>query len=223
MTVTVRSARWAPLFGIAFVVLVVVGGPVLEQSLPDDQSSSSAVIGFFTAHQQRERLAVYVLAFAFVCYLLFAGVLRSRWRGLPGCEGPAAVLLAAAGIEVVGQAAGLGGVFALTADPAHLEPGAAQAMNLVANDMLVASAIGNLTFYLIAGLLILRGRTVVPRWLGWVAIVLAVTFVVPPIEFAGFFLSLVWVVIVSALLLRAPMPHPSAADPDAGRLATVPS
>jgi hypothetical protein len=195
-----RITRWSPLFGIVFVVLVLIGGPLLQGSTPDNTASAAAVIAFYTAHQSRENAGVYFLAFAFIAFLYFAGTLRARWRGQPGCEALAAVVLAGAAIEVVGQCAGLSGIFALTADPARLSAGAAQALNLMANNLLVISAAGNFLFCVTAGVMMLRGRGIVPRWLGWMIIVVGIMYVLAPIEFIGFYLMLIWIVIVSVML-----------------------
>jgi hypothetical protein len=48
---------------------------------------------------------------------------------------------------------------------------------------------------------ILRGVQL-PAWLGWISIAIGIVFVIPPIEFAGFLLFLVWVAVVSILLMR---------------------
>jgi hypothetical protein len=213
-----RATRLAPLTGIAFVVLVIIGGPVLQQTLPADTASPSAVVAFYSVHRDRERVAVYVLAFALVAFLYFAAALRTRWRGLPGCEGLATLLVASAAIEVVGQGTGSGVVYALTADPNRLEPSTAHALNLLESELVVVSAVGFLLIGLTAGLLILRGPGLVPSWLGWVSFPIGVLFLVPPVEFVGFLLLLVWVVVMAVLLVRtrepvraAPLAEPASA------------
>jgi hypothetical protein len=196
--------RWSqrvPLAGVLFVVLVIAGGPVLEGSTPNARASSVRVIAFYTAHRDRERAGVFVLAFAFVAFLCFAAVLRARWRRANGSDGIAALVLAAAAVVVVGQSATEGVAYALTEDPAKLSASSAQTLNLLANDFVVTSAIGFLSFGLAAGIAILRGVGL-PSWLGWAALVIGILFVVPPIEFAGFLLLLIWVVVVTVITIR---------------------
>lgn len=195
--------RWAPMVGVAFVVLVIVGGPVLEGSTPDAKASPASVITFYSDHRSAERAGVFVLGFAFAAYLYFAAVLRSRWRVLAGAEGLSAVLLAAAAIEVVGQCAGASAAFALTSSPAALGSQTAQALNLMGNSLLVISAVGNLVFFVTAGLMILRGPGVVPAWLGWAAVVIGPLFVIPPLDGIGFLALLLWVMTISVLLTRS--------------------
>lgn len=197
-----RWARWTPLTGVLFVVLVLIGGPVLEGSTPGAGASSSSVVSFYAAHQGRERAGAIVLAFAFVAFLCFGATLRSRFRGTPGQEGLSALLLAAATVVVVGQTVNEGVAYAMTEAPARLSASTAQTLNLLQNDLVITSAVGFLAFGMVAGVTILRGGEL-PNWLGICALVIAVMFVLPPIEFAGFFLLVVWIVTVSVMLVRS--------------------
>jgi hypothetical protein len=202
-----RLSRWTPLAGIVFVVLVIAGGPVLEGSTPGTGSGAAHVIAFYSAHRQRERAGAIVLAFSFVAFLFFAAALRARWRRSPGCEGLAALVLAAASVLVAGQTASEGVAYAITDNPARLAPATAQTLNLLANDLVLTSAVGFLCFGLATGVSILRG-TDLPAWLGVMAVVTGILFVTP-IEFVGFLLLVAWVLIVSVMLARrAPQPEP---------------
>ncbi len=196
--------RWsprAPLTGLVFVVLVIVGGPVLAGSTPKSGATAAKVISFYTAHRDRERAAAIVLAFAFVAFLFFAATLRARWRRAGAPEGVTALLLAAAGVLVVGESVSAGLSYALGDDPTRLGAAAAQTLNLLANDLVITSAIGFFAFGVGAGLSILAGVGL-PRWLGFSALGLAILFVLPPIEFVGFLLLLIWVAIVSVMVYR---------------------
>lgn len=197
-----RWARWTPLTGVLFVILVLVGGPVLEGSTPSAGARPASVIAFYSAHRGRDRAAAVVLAFSFVAFLCFAATLRSRFRRTPGQEGLSALVLAAATVVVVGQTANEGVVYALTEAPARLSASTAETLNLLQNDLVVTSAVGFLAFGLTAGVTILRGSEL-PGWLGAGALVIAVLFVLPPIEFAGFLLLILWVLTVSILLTRS--------------------
>lgn len=195
-----RWSRRAPLTGLLFVALVIVGGPVLEGSTPGTSATAVKIVAFYTAHRERERAGVIVLALAFVAFLFFAAALRSSWRRVPGVEGIAALVLAAATVVVVGQTANDGIGYALTASPSKLNPSSAQTLNLLANNLVVTSAIGFLVFGIASGLAILRGVGL-PSWLGWSALVIGVLFLTP-IEFVGFLLFVVWVALVSIISYR---------------------
>jgi hypothetical protein len=196
-----RLERLAPLMGLAFVALVIVGGPALERSIPGDHASAAHVIAFYGDHRARERAGAIVLALAFAAFLFFAGALRALLRRSPGAEALAAVMFGASAVLVAGQTANEGIGYALSADPTHLAPAAAQTLGLLANDLVLTSAVGFLCFGIAAGLAILRGGAL-PAWLGWSAIAIGILFVIPPVEFAGFLLLLVWIAAVSVLALR---------------------
>jgi hypothetical protein len=66
--------------------------------------------------------------------------------------------------------------------------------------MVLTNAAGLFVFGMSSGLAILRGVQM-PRWLGWVAIGIAVV-VVTPLEALGFLVLTVWMVVVSLLIFR---------------------
>ena len=207
-----RWSRWTPLTGVVFVVLVALGGPILAGSTPGSKATGAQVISFFEAHRSRERASAVLLTLAFVVFLFFAGSVRSYLRRTPVVEGLAAVLLAGAAVLVAGQTIGSGLIFALSAAPARLSPGAAQALNLLSNNMVLTSSAGFCVFGLAGGLAILRGG-LLPRWLGWVAILIGVV-VVTPAEFVAVLLLAAWIIIVSILIARS---DAYAQVPDTGR------
>ena len=116
-------------------------------------------------------------------------------------------MLAAAAVLVAGQTVSGGIGWALTDAPRSLAASSAQTLNLLDNDLIVTSAVGFLAFGITAGLAILR-ISYLPSWTGWMAIAIAVLFVIPPIEFAGFLLLLLWAVLISVITVRrAPVDH----------------
>ena len=192
-----RWSRWASMTGVVFVALVVLGG-VAAGSTPGSKATGAHVIAFFEAHRSRERASAVLLTLAFIVFLFFAGSLRSYLRQRESVEGLSGVVLAAAAVLVAGQTAGSGLIFALSDAPARLSPGAAQALNLLSNDMVLTSAAGFSVFGIASGVAILRGAPL-PNWLGWVAILIGVV-VVTPAEFAAVLALAVWVIIVSVLI-----------------------
>ncbi len=69
-----------------------------------------------------------------------------------------------------------------------------------------------------AGLIFLR-TGVLPRWLGWVSLVLALWLLIPPIGWAGLLLGLpLWTVLVSVLMWMRPAGEPVMAHPPESRI-----
>ena len=64
-------------------------------------------------------------------------------------------------------------IFALSDSPTHLSPGAAQALNVLSNDMVLTNAAGFCAFGIASGVAILRSADL-PKWLGWLAILIGI-------------------------------------------------
>jgi hypothetical protein len=192
-------SRAAALTGIAFTVLVAIGG-VLASSAPGDTASGQDVIAFYTQHAARQKAAAVFLAFAFIALVFFAGWLRTYFRRHTSRDGLTVTALAGAVLLAAGQTIGAGLSWTLAAAPGQLQPAAAQALNAAANDMVLTSAAGWFIFSVAAGLVIVRSRAL-PGWLGWVSFVIAVV-VLTPAEFAAFLAFAVWTAIVGVLTWR---------------------
>ena len=191
-----RWSRLAPLTAVVFAVLAVVGFIVSNGTTPNSDASGAKVIAYYQAHGSDSKTADFVFTFAFLFFLFFVGSLRSRLRA--GAEGLTALMLAGASVVLVGIGL-FGGVDLALADyPNRLTPDAAQALNLLNNDLFFPVATGSCVFYISAGLAIARGL-VLPRWLGWVALVLGVISVTPAF-FVGFLAAIPWALIVGVLL-----------------------
>ena len=193
-----RWNRWASLTGVVFVVLVVLGGPVAAGNTPGSKATGEHVIAFFEAHRSRERASAVLLTLAFIVFLFFAGSFRTFLRQRKSAEGLSSVALAAAAVLVAGQTVSSGLTFALSDAPARLSPDAAQALNLLSNDMVLTSTAGFSAFGIAGGIAILRGAPL-PNWLGWMAILIGVV-IVTPAEFAAAIALAVWIIIVSILI-----------------------
>ncbi|MFZ2016510.1 MAG: hypothetical protein WAV00_22040, partial [Nocardioides sp.] len=130
--------------------------------------------------------------------VLFIGALRTRLRAVPAAEGLATTALAGAAITAAGGCVYFGCDFALASMPASMAPAAAQAVNLLALQLLLPLGAGVLVLGLAAGLAILRSG-LLPAWTGLVAIVLGLTGLAGP--FALLAIGL-WAAVVGILATR---------------------
>jgi hypothetical protein len=204
-------SRWAPLTGVVSAVLGVAGGAIeIITNSPGSDATGKEVLAFYSANGGTQQLGTALLALAFVFLIFFAGSLRAFVRQTPGVEALGAVVLAGAVLETAGQTMGAGYVWALAQGAHRLDPAAAQGLNALSNDAVATNTAGMIVFGIAAGLAILRsGR--LPRWLGWMAIGMAVV-VVTPAEAISFLALVVWMVIVSILIWRRGTTVPSRSE-----------
>jgi hypothetical protein len=88
-----RWGRLAPLVGLVFVVLIVVGIVGSGES-PEGNASSAKVISYYSNNSSKVKTFDIIFIFAFLALVLFAAVLRSYLRSTPASEGAAALVLA---------------------------------------------------------------------------------------------------------------------------------
>jgi hypothetical protein len=205
-----RLSRYAPLTGVLYAVVAVVGIAVGEETLKST-ASGPRVILHALAHRSTLEASDILFAIAFLVLVLFAGALRSYLRRTPGNDGLAALVLA--GAVVMGVAAIMisGIEYGLVHHAERLSPDMARTLNFLTNEMFVPILAGAFILGVSAGLAIIRGAAL-PVWLGWVAIVLGIVALIPPIGFGAFIGFVIWSVIVGILIfIRYETPAPAAA------------
>jgi hypothetical protein len=209
--------RWlAPLTGVAFIVLVIIAFAVGGEP-PDTDEGAEAVVEFYNDNEGSVVAGSILQGLAAAVFLFFAGVLRTALREGPGARGTlAAISFAGAIVFTTGVAVDGMISFALAeeADTEGFDPAAMQALlGLWQNDWL-PFAVGILTFMIATGWAIIR-TGVLPLWLGWAAIVIAV-FAITPIGFVAFIGSALFVLVVSVMLsMREREKTPTAPPPAA--------
>ena len=158
------------------------------------------MLAFYRANGTTAETADILLVAGFVCFLLFAGSLRTHLRETDGAEGLSAVLLAGAAVLTAGAAAYFGADFVLAKMPATIAPPAAQALNMLALYLVLPLSAGGLVFAAAAGVTIARWASL-PRWLGWAVMVIGILLASPALILGVVALAL-WTATVSILVWR---------------------
>jgi hypothetical protein len=200
-----RLPRFAPLTGIVFVVLLVVGFGVLGGDTPDSDSGAPKVISYYNDHQGREIAAGIVVVLAVLFLALFVVALRDYLRAEgDGVSGYWSTVLLVGGTASVAGFMGAVGVHAALIDGAdqHISPDAMVALNSLDNWDFFGFVTPLAILMLGAACAILRGRAALPRWLGWVALVLFVGYFAGPFGFFAFMLTGIWIIVVSIQMYR---------------------
>ena len=140
-TMANRLSRLAPLTGALFSVLGLAAF-LSSHTPPGVSASGSSVIVFYKAHSSGQQSSDLLWAFAWIFLLFFAGSLRSYMRRTPETEGLSALLLAGAAVMAAGGATYFGFDYTLAVSSDHLQPAAAQALNLLALKLIFPLAVG---------------------------------------------------------------------------------
>ena len=203
-------SRWASLIGVLYAVVFLVAF-LTGGSTPDSDAPAQHAVSSYVSNRTHDRVSLFLIAYASVFALFFAAALRSYLKARS--EGDGLITLGFSGmvIYVIGALTLVGLEFAATDVPAKISPSAEQALNVLQNDVFFALLVGTGIFLLGNGLAIV-GSATLPKWLGWIAVPLAVISVTPLGWFVAIFALPIWAVIVSVLMfLRQASSAPAAA------------
>jgi hypothetical protein len=192
------SRKLLPLSGALSVVLILVsfaiaGEPPDVDAIPDD------LLSYYT--DDSLQIAAALLGLGSFFFLVFSATVATALRGaLDRDRGSTAAKVGFAGgiVFTVGMTIFSGLAFTAAEVAEDVEPGTLQTLNALEMNMFFPVAVGTAAFLLGTGVGVLK-TGLLPRWFGWVAIVLGVLAITP----AGFvaFLGLgVWTLVASAML-----------------------
>jgi len=192
-------ARYAPLTGVAAAVLFLVG--IFTGSEPAKATSTPAqVVHFYAFHRSEVETTSVLIGISVVLLLLFTASLRAYLRRTPEAEGLAPIVLVGAAIIFTAGLLATALEYTLAHNLLRFTPSTVQALNVVAQEVFVPILGGVFLIALASFLAIIVRGAALPRWLGWLALVVAVASAVTPIGFAGFLAFIVWMVIASILM-----------------------
>ena len=191
---------WVALTGILFLVLLVVS-VVVSGEPPDPTDDSAAEVVEYYVDNDSEVMAGSVLfTLAGALFVVFAAAIRRMLReGLGADDALPTIAIAGATIFATGMAvsAALGYAAADLADEETINT-----INAISWDFFFPFAAGLLLFFLATGIGIVRSG-VLPKWLGWIAIVIGAV-AVSPIGFGAALAGALWVLVASVVIgLRA--------------------
>jgi hypothetical protein len=193
-------SRWAPMTGVAAAVLGVAGSALLiYANAPGADATGQQVVAFYEGHGSTMVVAAYLMAFAFGFLVLFAGSLGGHVSRTSTSMTLGMLVPTTSVVLAVGQIAGASSSYALANVPSKLDPAAVQALNVMPNDFVLIAGAGLFLFGLTSGVAILRGADL-PKWLGWVAILMAIL-EVSPVEGFAYIVLVPWMVVVSILIV----------------------
>lgn len=194
-----RLSRFAPLTGIGFVVLLVIG-IFTSNTSPKANASGARVVSFYTAHKSSQEASDLLLAVGLVFFLFFIAALYGYLRRAPAAQNMALLGLVGAFLFAVGFLV-FGGIDYTLAYASHsLTPSAAQALNALDNQLFLPVFVGGLVFGISTGLAVVRSG-LLPAWLGWAVLVFGIASGTPAF-FVGIIGLAIWTLVVSVLIYK---------------------
>jgi hypothetical protein len=202
-----RIERWAPISGIVFVVLMVVGSMLLGD-IPSPDASEEEIVDYLAdgANHTRNIIGAYLWVVGALAFLWFLTRLRSDLGRAEGGTSAISNLVFGAGVAFAA-------VWMVCAATYAWVPYAIELRDTPVTDpdlVWVLPSMGRLLLLLgcgFAGLLVLLAASVVifrtrvfPRWLGWLGIVAAI--VLPfDVIYVNIFPFWGWVFVASIVML----------------------
>jgi hypothetical protein len=208
-------ARLTLLTGAAFFVLIVVA-LIVEGSPPASHDATEEVVKWWTENDSRSLAAAQLGGLASALLVWFGG---SMWATLRRAEGePGRVAAIAFGgflFAGVGLASFFGFVFAAAETAGDVPAEVTQTLSVLSELFFIPFAMGLLVALLATSVIILRHGGLLPRWLGFVAIVIAIVFLTPA-GLGAAIATAIWILCVSVLLFLRVEPATSGAAGRAG-------
>jgi hypothetical protein len=190
------------------IVSFIVGG---EPKSADDPVRE--IVDYYVDNKDSVEAAAFI-AMAATALLIFFGAYLRRVLHAAGGEGEMLSLVAFAGLLVVGVGFAIDTTIAIALAEAadDVDPVAVQALQALWDNDFVPIALGVLLFLWATGLAVIR-TGVLPKWLGWVMLVLGVA-ALTPLGFVAAIGSALLVLVLSiwlSLRARGGAPTPTAA------------
>jgi hypothetical protein len=205
-----RRDWWAPLTGVAFVVLLIIG-LIVGGEPPDATDEVQEIVDFYVDDKDKIQLGGAISIIATSLLVWFGAVLRN-WVRTPDGRGRvlgdvlfAGTIIAATGSAIDGTIS-----FALAEAAEDIDPTAVQALQALWDNDWMPLALGLQLFLLASGLALLR-HTGVLKVLGWIGVLLGIV-ALTPVGFVAFLAGGVWLIVLSVILT---LQRRSEADPTA--------
>ena len=200
-----------PLTGVLFLVLLIAGFIVAGEP-PDADEPVQEIVDFYVDDKDSIIAGAFLTGLAAVAFVFFGNYLRTLFRE----TSTSATILVGAAIFATGGAIDAMILFATAEAAEDIEPTSVQTLQALWDNDFLPIAVGLAVFLFSLAISILR-TDVLPRWLGWVTLAVAVISVTP-VGFVAFpatgLLVLVLSVWLAARARREATPREAVPPPD---------
>jgi hypothetical protein len=195
---SLKLARFAPLSGVVFLVLIAVVLFAFPES-PDPDASTVRVVAYWHDHRTALLWQQLIGALAAVALIWFGGSLREAIHKAEGGGRLGALALAGATVAGIGGLLFSGIALAAADTVGEVPAEVTQTLSVLENDLFFPFT-GGLFVMMIAAALASLYWGVLPKWLGWVAVVIAIAAFTPWTGFWAFVAFFLWVGVVGVWL-----------------------
>ena len=200
-----RSSRWETLAGAFAVIAWLIAVIIVEGSGDRGNESAADLLAYFEDQETQLYLGGILFFVGSALMIWFGGVLRTVIAA-SGLERLASIVQGSAvavGVTSMGLITPqMGAAFAAGESDSPLAPEAAQALWSAGDGFIIAAAVSAASLAAAVGLAILRGR-MLPTWLGWLSLALAVLLLVPYVNWAAIiFAAPLWMLLMTWFLWK---------------------
>lgn len=204
-----RLERWAPLTGIAAVGLIVAEA-LISGNTPTIDDPATDITAFWRDNVRTQEISTGLMALSAIAFGWFGASLRSALRELAGEERLGSIAQAGSVIIAIGLSVYASVGQAVVHSVGDVPASVTQTLTVLSGaDLYVLLAVGTALMVLSVATATLRHGGL-PRWFGWVSLVLGVVGVivvflgaiVPGLGYAAWLLSVLWIPTVAILLYR---------------------
>jgi hypothetical protein len=201
----IAPARLTSLTGAAFFVMILVA-LLVEGSPPAADDATEEVVRWWTENDTRSLVAAQLGGLASALLIWFGGSMRTTLRRAEGEPGRvAAIAFGGFLLAGVGLASIFGFDFAAAQTAGDVPTEVTHTLSVLSELFFIPFTMGLLVALLATAVITLRHGGLLPRWLGFVTIVIAIAFLTP----AGFITAIptaIWILYVSVLLFVREQP-----------------
>ena len=180
-------ARFAPLTGVAAIVLWIVGVIVAESDSPDDDAPGTEIAAYFADHDTEIFVGAGLFCLGSAMFIWFLSSLAAYFRAA-GDDGRLATVMVSGGVATAATLAliaapDVAGALAVENSDRELSPAAAETLSVMGDGFFVVAELLAVALLGAAALMILRTKAF-PTWVGYVTALFTVGLLVLPIGWA---------------------------------------
>jgi hypothetical protein len=198
---------FAPLTGILFIVLLIVGFAVGGDPPAPDDDSVEEIVDFYVDNRNSVMWGAGLQGWAGAMFIFFGGYL---YKALRAAGAQASAIVAFAGTVAFAVGIAIDGMISFTLAELvdDIDPVGVQALTALWHEDFLPFSMGMFVFLMGFGVAIVR-HGVLPVWMGWIAIVGSLTAVTPAFPVAG--IAAVLLIVISSVMFTMRERAPQAA------------